>query len=68
MTPIPIQETKMDIATAKKFYNRHQKKFVIGVLIVTTTGTYMMYRNQKQFNIFLKEHHLFNEFYLLDEA
>ena len=56
------------LVSMKKFYNRHQKKFVIGVLIVTTTGTVMMFRNQKQFNVFLKEHNLFEEFYFLDEV
>ena len=55
------------IATAKKLYNCHKRKFVIGALIVTTTGTVLMFRNQKQFNAFLKDHDLFDEFYFLTE-
>jgi hypothetical protein len=57
----------MNVASAKKSYNAHKKKIVIGALIVTTTGTVLMFRNQRQFNHFLKEHNLFDEFYFLTE-
>ena len=66
-SPILGDQVNKRIASAKNFYNRHQKKIVIGTLIVTTTGTVLMFRNQKQFNQFLKEHNLFDEFYFLTE-
>lgn len=61
------KESIMNVASMKKFYNCHKRKFVIGALIVTTTGTVLMFRNQKQFNAFLKDHDLFDEFYFLTE-
>lgn len=55
------------LASAKNFYDRHKAKVVIATLVVTSTGTVLMIRNQKQFNEFLKGHNLFDEYYFLDE-
>lgn len=47
----------------KKFYTSHKKKIVITALAVTTAGTMLMFRNQREFNNFLKEKGLMDEYY-----
>lgn len=51
------------IATAKNVKNKHGRKIVIGTLVVTTAGTLLMIRNQREFNAFLREQNLFDQYY-----
>lgn len=54
---------KDKIASVRKFKNQHGRKIVIATLVVTTAGTALMFRNQREFNAFLKEKNLLEEYY-----
>lgn len=47
----------------KNFYLKHKKGIVITTLAITTAGTVLMFRNQREFNKFLKEHDLMDQYY-----
>ena len=54
------------LTSVKNFANRNKKRVVIAALAVTTAGTVLMVRNQKQFNEFLREHDLLDTYYTPD--
>lgn len=51
------------LASAKAFVARHKSKIIGTTLVLTTAGTVLMFRNQREFNEFLRERNLLDEYY-----
>lgn len=60
-----MNKIKKTYISSKNFVNRHKTAIVVTSLAVTTAGTVLMVRNQKQFNEFLEEKGLTDEFYAI---
>lgn len=58
---------KKSFVSTKNFVVRNERKIIYTALGITAFGTWLMFRNQRITNEFLKEHNLFDEYYFLAE-
>ena len=56
------------LTSLKKFGTRYRKPITVTALLLTTGGTLLMIRNQREFNNFLREKGLFDEYYATEEV
>lgn len=57
---------KKQIATAKNFVSKH--RVAIAVTLTAVLAVKLQMRTAREFNEFLKEHNLFDEYYALNEV
>lgn len=55
------------LVSVKNFVSRNERKILYVALGFTAAGTWLMFRNQRVTNEFLREHNLLEEFYYLAE-